>query len=595
MLLLLPTAFAQDPVAGGAVPPLDAQTFRPAIDSHTFLRVLDSDLPERRFSANILLSYTMDPLQYTGFDGVTSDVIANLVQLDAMASWRLDAFRIGVDVPIYLRSFGGTSPDATGLGDVSLDGKVRLLDHDAAPVGLAGVVRIAVPVSTVPAGLGAGGAGVDLAIAVDRPVGSRLTLALDAGTSLMPAVQLENVTWGSQLFGTAGAAYTVTDRVGLLAELHGAGVLADLGNPNAAPVEVLLGGWGRAGADRSLLVRPGVGFGLTDAVATPKLRAMVAVGWDPLVDRPRRDRDHDGLADDRDVCPDAPEDADGYEDTDGCPEPTPVTIVVTDTDDQPAPDAAFTVAGGPSGRSGDTVGIAAGKHEITSGTVTLAADIAAGPPASVVIRVPAPRGTLHVDARDKDGHPVPGVTWVATGPTKASGGAGADVKVRPGTYQISGTAPGWRTSVASAVVAKDGTASLVLELLPSKAELKAERIEIHDSVYFETAKSTIKPESYALLDEVAEILVAHPELTKVRIEGNTDSRGAADANLRLSQGRAEAVRDYLVGKGVARGRLDAIGNGENRPLVTGENEEAWAKNRRVDFLVVERSGEESPR
>ena len=126
-------------------------------------------------------------------------------------------------------------------------------------------------------------------------------------------------------------------------------------------------------------------------------------------------------------------------------------------------------------------------------------------------------------------------------------------------------------------------------LVPAKVEISAERIDIQDSVYFEVNKDIIKSESFELLDEVAETLIAHPELVLIRIEGHTDSRGAADANKDLSQRRAESVRTYLVSKGVESERLEAVGYGEEKPLEPGSSQAAYAKNRRVDFFVAERS------
>ncbi|HNH45483.1 MAG TPA: tetratricopeptide repeat protein, partial [Myxococcota bacterium] len=175
LLVALSLAAAQDTVTGGDAPALNSQIFRPSIDSHSFFRILDTDLPVQRFSAGGLLSYTKSPLQYTTADGTTTDIVANLMQLDVMGAVRLGPVRLGLDLPIYLRNFGGTSPDATGIGDLAIDGKVRILDPEKAPVGLAGAVRVYVPVSTVPEGLGAGGAGLDLGVGLTRPIGEKLT------------------------------------------------------------------------------------------------------------------------------------------------------------------------------------------------------------------------------------------------------------------------------------------------------------------------------------------------------------------------------------------------------------------------------------
>ena len=132
----------------------------------------------------------------------------------------------------------------------------------------------------------------------------------------------------------------------------------------------------------------------------------------------------------------------------------------------------------------------------------------------------------------------------------------------------------------------DALAEVVVTLEPTKAEVVGERIDIQDSVYFETAQAIIKSESHTLLDDVAAILVAHTELAKIRIEGHTDSRGSTDYNQDLSQRRAEAVRQYLSGKGGDASRREAVGYGEARPLVQGDSARAWSQNRRVDFFVT---------
>lgn len=108
---------------------------------------------------------------------------------------------------------------------------------------------------------------------------------------------------------------------------------------------------------------------------------------------------------------------------------------------------------------------------------------------------------------------------------------------------------------------------------------------------FETAKAVIKSESFGLLDEVAEVIVDHPELLKVRVEGHTDTRGSAAYNKGLSQARAESVVDYLTDRGVAPERLEAVGYGEDRPLVKERSEIDRAQNRRVESYVVERAGQ----
>ncbi|GIW45307.1 MAG: hypothetical protein KatS3mg077_2589 [Candidatus Binatia bacterium] len=106
------------------------------------------------------------------------------------------------------------------------------------------------------------------------------------------------------------------------------------------------------------------------------------------------------------------------------------------------------------------------------------------------------------------------------------------------------------------------------------------------SVYFEFDQARIQPESRPVLDEAYGILRDEPEI-RVRAEGHTDSIGTEEYNLRLGQRRAEAVRRYLIGKGVAPDRIQAVSFGESRPVADNATPEGRAQNRRVELHVVE--------
>ncbi|MEC9396201.1 MAG: OmpA family protein, partial [Myxococcota bacterium] len=106
------------------------------------------------------------------------------------------------------------------------------------------------------------------------------------------------------------------------------------------------------------------------------------------------------------------------------------------------------------------------------------------------------------------------------------------------------------------------------------------------SIQFESGSDRLKPESFAVLDEVAKSLAAQPEV-RVRIEGHTDDKGDSGRNLLLSQQRALSVANDLVDRcGIDRARLEYEGYGETRPLERDTSEEARAKNRRVEFRVI---------
>ncbi len=116
--------------------------------------------------------------------------------------------------------------------------------------------------------------------------------------------------------------------------------------------------------------------------------------------------------------------------------------------------------------------------------------------------------------------------------------------------------------------------------------LESDRVRLNGSVHFDTDKAVIKPDSFALLDEVVGVLQKNPQLKLVRVEGHTDNRGTATYNLDLSRRRAAAVLEYLVQHGVSRKRLVSAGYGFERPIADNATALGRAKNRRVEFRVL---------
>jgi len=105
-------------------------------------------------------------------------------------------------------------------------------------------------------------------------------------------------------------------------------------------------------------------------------------------------------------------------------------------------------------------------------------------------------------------------------------------------------------------------------------------------IEFEFNSAKLKPESYPVLDDAARILTMHPEID-VEVQGHTDDIGSDAYNLRLSQKRAEAVRDYLIDVHMIEPvRLIPVGYGERRPIADNATEEGRKKNRRVEFLIL---------
>jgi outer membrane protein OmpA-like peptidoglycan-associated protein len=118
-------------------------------------------------------------------------------------------------------------------------------------------------------------------------------------------------------------------------------------------------------------------------------------------------------------------------------------------------------------------------------------------------------------------------------------------------------------------------------------QIAGNKIELPDAILFDSGRATIARRSEALVGRVANKINANPHVRRIRIEGHTDDIGSAKKNQELSQARAEAVRDFLIRKGVDADRLQAVGFGNTRPLDPKKTADARAKNRRVDFIIVE--------
>ena len=122
---------------------------------------------------------------------------------------------------------------------------------------------------------------------------------------------------------------------------------------------------------------------------------------------------------------------------------------------------------------------------------------------------------------------------------------------------------------------------------PVVAEPQCDKLVIN-SVQFDFDKAVIKPEFYPILDEAAAEL-QKPACAKknVTIEGNTCNMGSDKYNQKLSEKRAAAAKQYLVGKGLSADRFTAVGNGEKNPIADNKTKKGRAMNRRVEFKIAD--------
>lgn len=596
--ILMSLAFAQDSFTDAEIPPINVQHFRPTVDGQHTLWTDDAARGEhKRFFARPLFHYTRQPLvyEYEEQPGIAQReplaIVNNILQGDLMVGFAYDRLRLGVDLPVYFFADGEGQGSASGIGDVAVDTKVTLLDGGSAP-GVAINGRLSLPTSSIDKlPLGNSNPGWEIAAIVDQKLGDNFLLAGNLGIRGGNDVTLENVELNDFFVFRAAGAYLLDETSGVALEFAGNVPFSENAG-QGMPIEVMLDGYTDVAPD--VKVRGGIGTSLTSGVAAPDLRLLLGFEWRPTKDL---DADDDGIDDLVDACPTVKEDADGEQDEDGCPDDIGVVVVkVVDADGKELPDAKVEL-GKEKGASGLTATLDSGSYtaKVTAdgyepGEAAIeVVDSDAGREVEVKLsKVVIPMGTLNVRVEDADGNPIEGAT-IRIG-DRSFEGATLSEMMKTGDYEVRASAEGYKPGKANApTLAKDGTSELVLTLDEAQAELKGERIDLRDRVYFDLSKATIQDRSFTLLDEVVAILTEHPELTKLRIEGHTDSRGSASSNKSLSQRRADSVRQYLIGKGIAADRLVAVGFGEDKPLDTAANEAAWAKNRRVDFFVAERT------
>jgi len=113
----------------------------------------------------------------------------------------------------------------------------------------------------------------------------------------------------------------------------------------------------------------------------------------------------------------------------------------------------------------------------------------------------------------------------------------------------------------------------------------AARATLEELVFFDYDKSDIREDAAAVLRRKADVLRASPQV-QIRVQGHADERGSTEYNLALGNRRAESVRQFLVGFGLADSRFSIISYGEEQPLEVASNEAAWARNRRAQFEIT---------
>ena len=555
---------------------LNTRKFRPAVNGLGLLANESGDiLGHLQWNVWLLNNYAHQPVRLSS-NGSLTPLIRWRYNTDL--GFAIGLFRwveLGLIVPATIIQQGNELDNTSQglryrgwrLGDVAFYPKVAILRKERHHVGMNFQLNVTFPTSDPRSWIGE--SNVTLQPMLNISYDELFYAGLNVGAIVrFSPTTVANITQSHEFVANLGLGYTfkkTVPRVTLMTELSTATRLTNFYQEKAESHLEWRGAVRFTVKGLQFLVGGGVGIG--KGVGTPAVRAFVGIGYTNI----RYDRDGDGIPDDKDKCPNDPEDKDGFEDQDGCPDPDNDKDGVCDPWVQQR------------GLLGKYATVCSGSDKCPN--------------------VAGPRENQGCPWGDRDGDGVlDNVDKCPTVPGPPdNGGCPWGDKDRDGVLDNVDkcpTVPGppdnggcpWGDRD------KDGVPDNV-DKCPDQpgprenggcplARVEKGKIVIGQKIYFKTGSAKILPRSFGILAAVAKVLNENPSL-RVRIEGHTDSRGSARANRGLSKRRARAVLSYLakVHK-IARKRLSSTGYGPDRPLITANTADAWARNRRVEFTIL---------
>ena len=212
-------------------------------------------------------------------------------------------------------------------------------------------------------------------------------------------------------------------------------------------------------------------------------------------------------------------------------------------------------------------------------------------PKQAVLKATDTEAALRFVVIDKQKGPIEGIVVSLTSPTGKTyyteetdkeGFAEALVPIGQ-TYDVIYLSLGRRTVAARVQVRNEPRLNLKLTMRYEREE--PTRPFVLDDVQFATGKATITPDSFPRLDAMVEYMT-HKKTARIEISGHTDSAGKKAVNKKLSQQRADAVRDYLVSRGIDADRIKAVGYGDEKPIAPNDTSEGRQKNRRIEAVAM---------
>ncbi len=547
------------------LPDLQLQRFRPAGSPADFLSAYSTGVARPwKLSGAFYLDIADGPLRLTSTAERNNEVVASQLTGSLVANLGLpEGFEASLLVPgTLLQTSESLEPvlpagsSATGgdlnpnaLNDLRLSTKYQIQNLLSHRLGLAVIGNVSIPVGTHSAFATDRGISADLIAAAETWLwqGTRLGLNLGYRYRHRP-VTIGPATMGDELLWSAATTIPlVIRRVDLVAELDGAISLGRDERPGGiqageAPTEARTAA--RVALTPDWAITFGVGGRLGNGVGVPDVRGLVGIGTHWVSGgHYSYDFDDDGVYGSADQCPRQPEDHDGYQDHDGCPDPDNDGDGVPDIDDRcpNTPDGAEVDNRGCVDDDLDGDGIPDDEDE-------------------------CPEDPEDFDGyQDEDGCPDPdndddGIPDLAD-----------ECPDKPETFNDYKDEDGCPDEPGEQV------------------RVSGEALVFNRNIHFETGKATLKSESHEALEELAGKINDHPELELIRVEGHTDNQGSKELNRDLSQRRAESVRNYLIDQGVSPERLAATGYGQSKPIASNDTAEGRARNRRVEFTILKRS------
>lgn len=526
------------------------------------------------------VNYAASALRVTSLAAGTSttkDAVRSAAAADLMmAIGLLGRFELAVALPVTLSQAGdaplGAAPTPdTGVGDARFTVRARLWEQGADGWSLGAGLTATSPFGQTGTYVNNPGLTVEprLVLAHKRRSlqwGARLGMRLRESTSLLGTPVRNEVTFGAGADKRFGRAFHG------IVELLGSTPATDgVLKRRLTPLEALVGGRYQMG---QFNVGAAAGLGVVSGVGSPAWRVLATLAW--TNDPP--DADRDGLVDTKDACPDDPEDKDGFEDLDGCPDPDNDKDGILDALDQCPSDPedldGFEDEDGCPDLDNDKDGIADATDKCPNEPETINEfQDEDGCPDEVPATDKDGDGILDRDdkcpddAEDKDGF-------------EDEDGCPDPDNDKDGILDADDKCP----AQAETINGRQDDDGCPDEGAP-QVRIGEKELETLQAVFFTTNRFRVRHRFWNILDQIALTLKAHPEIGRCAVEGHADATGPDDWNQRLSVMRAETVVAYLVGKGVDPKRLSALGQGGAKPWADNETDEGRARNRRVMFHI----------